>query len=122
MRNVELQEANARITAAEEETRNERDVTRAINTFVNDDLLGQASPEEEPDRDVKLRTVLDRAAAAIGERFTDQSLVEAAIRLTIGTTYLSLGEYDRAAICSWSDPIICVASYWARSTGTRWPA
>ncbi len=96
VRNKELQAANDRIAAAETNAREERDVAAAINQFVSNDLLGQASPDEEPDRNVKLRTVLDRAAAAIGDRFADKPKVEAAIRHSIGHTFLDLGEFEMA--------------------------
>ncbi len=64
--------------------------------FITEDLLGAASPLNEPDRDIRLRTVVDRAAARIGDKLTDQPLVAAAIRLTLGETYRSLGEYTLA--------------------------
>jgi serine/threonine protein kinase/tetratricopeptide (TPR) repeat protein len=73
-------------------------IARAVNAFINTDLLAQAHPliararYKEPERELKLRTVLDRAAARIEGRFQDQPLVEAALRNTIGTTYLNLGE------------------------------
>jgi eukaryotic-like serine/threonine-protein kinase len=65
---------------------------KAVVQFINQDLLGAADPMNEPDRDVKLRTVVDRAAAEIDERFADQPLVAAAVRMTLGQTYRSLGE------------------------------
>ena len=43
-----------------------------------------------------MRDVLDRAAQNIEGRFSDQPLVEAAVRTSIGTAYGSLGEYDEA--------------------------
>ncbi len=66
---------------------------RAVNDFVQNDLLAQAGPSSQtgkPDADLKVRTALDRAAAAIGKRFQSQPLVEAAIRRTIGNAYLDL--------------------------------
>lgn len=64
--------------------------------FLRNDLLAQASPEQEPDRDIKLRTVLDRAARSIRGHFVDQPLVEASILTTLAETYHSLGEYAAA--------------------------
>src|SRR5205085_3704347 len=73
-------------------------IARAVNDFLQRDLLARADPAEQqrPDRDTKLRTVLDQAAARIGGRFAGQPLVEAALRLTVGDAYRSLGEYDIA--------------------------
>ncbi len=80
----------------------EADNTRAINQFLQADLLAQASahnqarPGIRPDPDLKVRTALDRAAAKIGERFGSQPLLEASIRQTIGQTYYELGIYAQA--------------------------
>jgi tetratricopeptide (TPR) repeat protein len=65
----------------------------AVNDFLNTDLLAQADPRRSPDKDLKMRTVLDRAREKIDGRFAGQPLVEARIRNTLGTAYLGLGEY-----------------------------
>ena len=59
-------------------------------------MLRLADPDVEPDRDLKLRTVLDRAAQKISTRFQDRPAVEAEIRLQIGRSYSGLGEYSSA--------------------------
>jgi non-specific serine/threonine protein kinase/serine/threonine-protein kinase len=74
----------------------EAEITEAVNAFLNKDLLFQASPESSPDRELKLRTVLDRAAEKIEGRFSDKPLVEARIRWTLGKTYNGLGETPAA--------------------------
>ncbi|HTR39951.1 MAG TPA: serine/threonine-protein kinase [Bryobacteraceae bacterium] len=77
---------------------------QAVSAFLQTDLLSQASsqsqasPDTAPDRDLKVRTALDRAAARIPGRFGAQPEVEAAIRQTIGTTYNELGLYQEAQI------------------------
>ncbi len=77
-------------------TRAEQTAT-AVNNFLQDDLLQQASPETQsaarPDPDLKVRTALDRAAARVAGRFDRQPEVQAGIQNTIGKTYLSLGLY-----------------------------
>jgi serine/threonine protein kinase/tetratricopeptide (TPR) repeat protein len=71
--------------------------TTAINDFLENDLLAQASanaqagPGTRADPDLKVRTVLDRAAAHITGKFEKQPLVEASIRQTIGNAYSDLG-------------------------------
>jgi len=85
-----------RATAMAEEARTEAAIARAVNDFLNEDLLGSASPYNEPDRDIKLRTVVDRADEKMEGRFRDQPLVEAAIRNTLGHVYFSLGEHVKA--------------------------
>jgi serine/threonine protein kinase/tetratricopeptide (TPR) repeat protein len=75
---------------------------QAVNNFLQNDLLAQASAATQsgasakPDPDLKVRTTLDRAAARITGRFEQQPEVEAAIRDTIGQTYLDLGVYPEA--------------------------
>jgi tetratricopeptide (TPR) repeat protein len=77
-------------------------VAQAVNDFLQNDLLAQASaatqsgPSAKPDPDLKVRTALDRAAARIGGKFDRQPEVEAAIRDTIGRTYVDLGLYPEA--------------------------
>jgi len=68
----------------------------ALAEFLAKDVLEQAAPSDEPDRDIKLRTVLDRAAEKISGSLAPSPIVEAAIRLTLGMTYLSLGEFAQA--------------------------
>ena len=78
-----------------ERARTEAAISKAVNDFVNNDLLEFADPEQEPDRNITLRSVLDRTSDEI-ERFEGAPLVEASIRHTLGKTYLSLGEYKTA--------------------------
>ena len=74
---------------------------RAISEFLQNDLLAQAgaanqTPNTKPDPDLKVRTALDRAADRIAGRFDRQPQVEAALRNTVGVTYLDLGLYPEA--------------------------
>jgi len=77
-------------------------VAQAVNDFLQNDLLAQASaanqsgPSAKPDPDLKVRTALDRAAQRITGKFDRQPEVEAAIRDTIGQTYTDLGLYPEA--------------------------
>jgi serine/threonine protein kinase/tetratricopeptide (TPR) repeat protein len=94
-----LSEAEQRRAAA-----TERDIAEAINEFLNNDLLAAVAPSAEAGKgkDVLMRDVLDvaaeriEAASGAGGRFEDMLLVEAAIRQTLGETYLALGEYRAA--------------------------
>jgi serine/threonine protein kinase len=75
---------------------------QAINTFLRNDLLAQASTDTQsesnakPDPHLEVRTALDRAAARLSGKFDTQPEVEAAIRDTIGQTYYDLGLYAPA--------------------------
>ena len=74
----------------------------AVNGFLQNDLLAQASaynqsgPTTKPDPDLKVRTALDRAAQRITGKFDQQPEVEASIRDTMGQTYSDLGLYPEA--------------------------
>jgi non-specific serine/threonine protein kinase/serine/threonine-protein kinase len=69
----------------------------AVSDFLRSDLLSQAgvdqqtNPNAAPDPDVKVRTLVDRAAAGVAKKFGGKPLVEADLRQTLGETYLSLG-------------------------------
>jgi eukaryotic-like serine/threonine-protein kinase len=77
-------------------------VAQAVNDFLQNDLLAQASAANQsgaaskPDPHLEVRTALDRAAARIGGKFNKQPEVEAAIRDTIAQTYMDLGLYPDA--------------------------
>jgi serine/threonine protein kinase/tetratricopeptide (TPR) repeat protein len=84
------------------EARNEADRQRAladeVNQFLQSDLLRQADSQFQsrsrfvPDPDLTVRKALDRAAARIGDRFKNQPLVEAGIRMAIGNAYVGVGQ------------------------------
>ncbi len=75
---------------------------KAVNDFLQNDLLAQASADNQsaetskPDPDLKVRTALDRAAARVAGKFEGQPEQEAAIRNTMGRTYVELGQYPEA--------------------------
>ena len=78
------------------------EIAKAVNEFLQKDMLAQASAynqarfDRKPDPELKVRTALDRAAETIGDRFAGRPLVEASIRLTIGEAYSELGLYPQA--------------------------
>jgi tetratricopeptide (TPR) repeat protein/predicted Ser/Thr protein kinase len=73
-------------------------ISQAVNDFLQKDLLGQASAynQSKPDPNITVRTVLDRAAQNIQGKFAGQPAIEAAIRETIGETYVQMGLYPGA--------------------------
>jgi tetratricopeptide (TPR) repeat protein len=91
-----------RALAEKQRADDEAAAAKAVNNFLQEDLLAQASaskqaqPNSRPDPDLKVRTALDRAAAGIEGKFDKQPLVEASIRQTIGATYRDLGIYPEA--------------------------
>jgi tetratricopeptide (TPR) repeat protein len=83
---------------AQKRAQQETAVAQAVNDFLQNDLLGQASAynQAKPDPNITVRTVLDRAAQTIGDRFQSQPAVEVAIRQTIGDAYTDLALYPAA--------------------------
>ncbi len=96
-----LEERN-RALAESQRADTESSTAIAVNDFLRNDLLAQAgastqaAPGARPDRDLTVRTALDRAAKHIEGRFPSQPLVEASIRQTMGSTYLDLGSLAEA--------------------------
>jgi serine/threonine protein kinase len=96
---------------ARKEAATESAIARAVNDFLQRDLLGQVGSVPRggevasANPNLTVREALDRAAAQIGQRFRDQPLVEAAIRMAIGDAYcnlkaqaLALPHFERAAL------------------------
>jgi hypothetical protein len=99
---TQAQQDRNRAVAEKQRADTEASTAKAINDFLQNDLLAQASvraqagPNHKPDPDLKVRTALDRATARIGRKFESQPLVEASLRATMGSTYHDLGLYDEA--------------------------
>ncbi len=93
-----------RARRAEATAAREAAVAAAVNRFLNDDLLASVAPSARRGRgrDVLMREVLDTAAeridaaAAPGGPLADEPAVETSIRVSLGQTYLALGEYATA--------------------------
>ncbi len=74
-----------------------REARRAerINDFLND-MLTAADPRRARGRDVSVAEILDAAAARVDHELLDDPVIEASLRHTIGTTYLSLSRLPEA--------------------------
>jgi eukaryotic-like serine/threonine-protein kinase len=86
-----------RANRAQQAAQLEAATAKAVNDFLENDLLAQASaaaqssPTIKPDPNLTVRTALDRAASRIAGKFDSQPLVEASIRHTIAGAYKDLG-------------------------------
>ena len=72
---------------------------RAVLDFVKDKILAAARPKGQfggLGHDVTLRKALEAALPQVEPSFQSQPLVEASVRLTLGTSYLSLGDFVAA--------------------------
>jgi eukaryotic-like serine/threonine-protein kinase len=70
-------------------------ISEAVNRFILERLLTAVDPSVAQGREPQLRELLDRAATEVGTAFPGQPLVEAAVRQTLGRTYLNLGDNER---------------------------
>jgi len=82
--------------AARDEALRQTAIARAVNDFLNEDLLDLADPFNTGGEALTVRQALDRAAASIESKFAHRPRVEAEIRHTIGSAYRNLGEYAQA--------------------------
>jgi eukaryotic-like serine/threonine-protein kinase len=89
--------------AAQREARSENEIQKSLLGFINQDLFSAIDLQERVDlglpldKDLKVRTLLDRSAKEIGNgRFENKPEIEAALRLTIGKAYSALGIYDES--------------------------
>lgn len=77
--------------------RTEAATARAVTRFLNEDVLASADPAREVERELTLRTVLDRASRQLSGRLTNEPAVAAAIHQTLGRAYLNLSMPAAAA-------------------------
>jgi eukaryotic-like serine/threonine-protein kinase len=99
---VRARRAERAATREKDRANTEAASANAVTEFLENSLLSQASAQQQsgldqkPDPDVKVRTLLDRAASGIGGKFTAQPMVEADVRETIGNTYRDLNLLSQA--------------------------
>ena len=95
-----LQRKKAEISARQ--AAEEAAVAKAVNEFLQQDLLGLAGAEAQlearmtPDPDLKLATLLDRAMANVGRRFADQPRVRRELQKTLAGAFSRIGRYEEA--------------------------
>jgi tetratricopeptide (TPR) repeat protein len=82
-------------TAAADSTRAAAE-SKAILTFLVQDMLGAVAPNEAMGRDVKVAEVLANAEKKIDTAFPNQPLVEAGVRHALGSTRYAQGQNDLA--------------------------
>ncbi len=70
----------------------------AVNRFLVEELLGAASPDAARGHDLTVRQVLEVAARRVGSAFSEQPDLEAALRDTLGETFLDLGDLAAATL------------------------
>ena len=80
---------------AEKKAQQQSAIAQAVNDFLQNDLLGQASSfnQAKGDPNITVRAALDCAASEVETRFANYPEVKAAILYTIGDTYNDLGRF-----------------------------
>jgi eukaryotic-like serine/threonine-protein kinase len=91
----------AQVEAEKQRADEERSIAKAVDDFLQKDLLDQAdignqAAGNERNRNITVRELLDRAAQGLETRFAGQERTEAAIRLTVGRAYQAVGAYPTA--------------------------
>jgi serine/threonine protein kinase/tetratricopeptide (TPR) repeat protein len=92
--------------------------TEAVLDFVENNIFGAAKPEGDGGlgRDVNLRKAVEAAVPFIANRFADQPLIEARLRMMLGISFSQLGE-DRIA----ADQCDAARSLYTRHLGPDHP-
>ena len=93
------EQANA--VAALAAAKTEAEVSDAVNRFLAEELLTLGESDglvasDPRNHDISLRTVLERAAARIDDRFETMPEVEAALRRAIAASFFATGEFEKA--------------------------
>lgn len=89
--------ALARARTAEADAKREARVAAAVSTFLTEDLIGGVNVSLRGDaRELTLLEAIRGAADAIGERFADDPLTEAGVRMALGESLENLAERDAA--------------------------
>jgi len=93
--------------------------TLAVLAFVQDKVFAAARPEGQEGglgREVTLRQAVEAALPFVAAGFTDQPLVEAQLRMTLGTSFSYLGDADIAA-----EQFEAARAIYARHRGSNHP-
>ncbi len=76
------------------EAQKARDESEAVTSFLQQ-MLAAANPDEYGPA-VSVRDILDDAAVNVEEQFRDRPMIQARLRNTIGNSYRTLGDYEKA--------------------------
>jgi serine/threonine protein kinase/Tfp pilus assembly protein PilF len=90
-----LGKANALTAVQRDRAEREAATAHAVNTFLVDDLLGVADPDELGPK-VTVLKALEAAVPRIEKAFVQQPEIEAELRFSIGNAYLKLAQYEEA--------------------------
>lgn len=81
---------------AEQERLKAQEVANFMERLLGASRSGEVTPLASRGRDLKVIEIIDEAAGRVGEQFRDNPDVEAGLRSTIASTYMALGDFDKA--------------------------
>jgi tetratricopeptide (TPR) repeat protein len=93
---VRATRAEAQAIVEKAQALTEKSNAQAALQFIQEDVLSQASPGYQPDRELTVRALLDRIGGRLDRATNRPPLVEASIRQTLGSVYTELGDYAKA--------------------------
>ncbi len=76
--------------------RGEAEMVRAVNGFLDNDLLAAANPNVGGSMDVSVRDAIAKASGRIDSRFAKSPAMAVALHQTVGGAYRTLGQYSDA--------------------------
>ena len=76
--------------------RNEASMMRAVNGFLDNDLLAAANPNVGGSMEVSVRDAIAKASGRIDSRFARSPEMAVALHQTVGSAYRTLGQYSDA--------------------------
>lgn len=82
--------------ASERQAAEQRDLARALNQFVERDVLAAANPMQSGNSEITMRQALERAAPEIESRFAAQPDVAARLHATVGQAFHAISDYTAA--------------------------
>jgi eukaryotic-like serine/threonine-protein kinase len=100
MSNYRIREEQIRTQTALDGEAEQREIAEAALNFVTDKVFVAARPvtsEGGLGHDVTLRRAIEAALPFVASGFTDKPLVEARLRMTVGRSYIDLGEGKKAS-------------------------
>jgi serine/threonine protein kinase len=94
----------AEAKAEAQRAKDKLELANAVTDFLRNDVLAQAGSIAqadrgfEPDPNLTVKDALDRAAAAVADKFKDRPELEANIRETLGEAFHDVAQYDKATV------------------------
>ncbi|MEM9944002.1 MAG: tetratricopeptide repeat protein, partial [Planctomycetota bacterium] len=88
--------ANQRYRQAARKASIELKTRKELGDFFVLDFIQNANPEIQPDNNLKVKTLLGRAAKQVGKRFSHRPEIEREIRQNLALSFAGLGEFHQA--------------------------